>query len=787
MAAMATSPRTSLRPARDLSNPALLVALLLQVAGTASATAEATAEVTETPRRQFLVVASEAVAEPLARRVFQRWVLPSRDDLELKVVPSEDPEGPAAADSTAAIVLARTCPTEAETLDARLARQLAGFPVRFEADQLVLGSTRTRDPRATLALRLSRRDDEGPERWFVCGRTEAATAEATDRVLMQAAQVRWRRGGRDFDYLLLEHRWMERNGQWQWTEEGSLGFDPEEVDRFAERSADRESRTTTEHDPIVLRTPPGLADDSLPAQRARGLAIEVRSLAQALELDTQSLDPIEILVEEDHVRQGRFLADIGPAVLTNAGTIHPVVEGFRSGEDLFHVHHSLARLLLRRAGFELPPALEDGAALALSRDWYGRPAEAWIPPLVTADVGPTADEVLATERPEDGSRVLWPPLVATALESLPGETFRQRLQEALDPATLGRALSALGDRPDGTQPRPEDRARERRPAFQNGISFAMANGLEVGYHAPAVDRQLEHLTDLGANAVSLMPFAYQEYPDQPELRFLNQNPVSETDVGLVHAARRARARGFTVLWKPHLWISHDSWPGDVAMTTPEDWQRWFQIYRRYIVHHAVLAQHCDAELFSIGVELGRTVEREAEWRKLIAAVRGVYDGRLTYSGNWWADYDRATFWDALDTVGVDAYFPLADTAEADRATLVAGARRARDELARAAERFGKPILLTEVGFSARHGAWVSPHEEGGELSEAHQALAYEVLFETLGHPDWLAGVYLWKVFSHPDAENGGQPDFRFLARTAEPVVARYFEHRRSPAPRLAAE
>ena len=61
------------------------------------------------------------------------------------------------------------------------------------------------------------------------------------------------------------------------------------------------------------------------------------------------------------------------------------------------------------------------------------------------------------------------------------------------------------------------------------------------YRPPAIDGQLARFRELGANAVSLMPFAYQSRPDDPRLRFLNDSPTSETDVGVLYAARRARA------------------------------------------------------------------------------------------------------------------------------------------------------------------------------------------------------------------------------------------------------
>lgn len=177
------------------------------------------------------------------------------------------------------------------------------------------------------------------------------------------------------------------------------------------------------------------------------------------------------------------------------------------------------------------------------------------------------------------------------------------------------------------------------------------------------------------------------------------------------------------------------------MTNEAAWAEWWRVYRRFVLHYAVLAEWTGCELFSIGVELGRTVEREAEWRSLIRAVRQVFSGRLTYSGNWAGDYEIAPFWDALDFIGVDAYFPLSDRPDADRATLAAGARRVVAELRAAAERYRKPVILTEVGFAAHRGAWVEPHQEGGEVSEEHQALAYRASSTpSAGRPGWPAST-----------------------------------------------
>ena len=214
------------------------------------------------------------------------------------------------------------------------------------------------------------------------------------------------------------------------------------------------------------------------------------------------------------------------------------------------------------------------------------------------------------------------------------------------------------------------------------------------------------------------------------------------------------------------------------VTSEADWQAWWRGCRRYVLHHALLAAWAGSDLYSVGVELSKTLCREAEWRELIAAVRLLFPGALTYSGNWNGDLETAGFWDRLDYVGVDAYFPLATSPEARQEDLERGARQVVDRLAAAARRTGKPLLLTEVGFPAHRGAWVQPHTEGGAYSEEDQARAYEALLGALGRRPWLAGTFFWKAFSADEsAWRQGEADFRFLGRKAEAVVREYYSPR----------
>jgi hypothetical protein len=524
---------------------------------------------------------------------------------------------------------------------------------------------------------------------------------------------------------------------------------------------------------VTLLVPPAERSKPELARLATELNRAVGSMASRLaRASATPAKSITIVVEPDYVAQGRHTGEIGEAVPGMVGQkadLHLVWDS----RDLGAYRYALARVLISRAGIgaRLPPGLERGAALWLSGDWYGRPWRDWLSLFAAASVLPAAADLLAGEDARDASAPLWTPAAAAVVDRLPGATLAEKLART---PSLEAVAAILAKLPAAPIQNPKSKIQNPSFPFLAGVSLAMLNRLDKGYHAPVVSQQLDAFAALGSNAVSLMPFAFQRGADQPEIAFLNHGPGSETDIGLIHATRLARAKGFHVLYKPHLWVSRGSWPGEVEMKSEQDWARWWQGYRRYVLHHAFLARWAGADLFSVGCELSKTVKREAEWRDLIAAVRILYPGVVTYSGNWYGDLEGVHFWDALDLIGIDSYYPLSASPLATRADLDRGAQEIAKRFAAASRAAGKKLLLTEVGFAAHRGAWLAPHTEGGEISQDDQALAYSALFAALGRPKWLAGTFLWKAFSAPGSEGRGEADFRFQGRKAEGVIREYY-------------
>ena len=101
----------------------------------------------------------------------------------------------------------------------------------------------------------------------------------------------------------------------------------------------------------------------------------------------------------------------------------------------------------------------------------------------------------------------------------------------------------------------------------------------------------------------------------------------------------------------------------------------------------------------------RRVELDRRWRALITDVREVYRGPLTYAANF-DQYQAVGFWDALDVMGINAYFPLRESVrpvahvEELRAEILEGWRAVLEDIDTFRSEQGLaevPVIFTELG------------------------------------------------------------------------------------------
>lgn len=302
----------------------------------------------------------------------------------------------------------------------------------------------------------------------------------------------------------------------------------------------------------------------------------------------------------------------------------------------------------------------------------------------------------------------------------------------------------------------------------------------VGGREVVTEKEIDALVNNHVNWISQTPFGWQR---DATTSTLNTNFTSdriwwgESDEGISKTTQLALKAGIKTLLKPHLWV-RNGWPGDIVMKSDTAWQHWFGNYEKFIIHYAELAEKNKIEIFCIGTELQKTTTREKEWRSLISKIRSVYSGQLIYAANFHEEYEHIKFWDALDYIGVQAYFALANKKDATLQELIQNWKEPIASIERVHKKYHKPVMFTEIGYrNDTHAAiepWSWPRNmKDVPVSEETQALCYRAFFQSAWNKNWLTGVYFWKWYPHGQRRTG-ETDFTPQGKPAEIIMRENF-------------
>jgi len=314
-----------------------------------------------------------------------------------------------------------------------------------------------------------------------------------------------------------------------------------------------------------------------------------------------------------------------------------------------------------------------------------------------------------------------------------------------------------------------------------GVCYAHAWHGDSGYGSETSVRTVEHLRDVGVNALSLMPFGLMRGAGAPVIDSLSHH-MGETDARMRSEIKSAHARGMRVALKPNIWILGDVWPGAITWRDDAAFAVWFESLRVMALRYARFAAEEDVDLFLFATELKTATARDpAAFRRLIAELRKVYPragkhGRLGYAANW-DEADHVSFWDALDVIAVDVYTPLSDAPKPSDAELALGAGRVVASLGALAKRVQRPVVIAELGYRAAEGAASAPslwpEHDHAAYDPAIQARCYDAVLSALWTQPWLEGVYIWKWFTDGKDEHG-PIDYSPAGKPAEAILRNYF-------------
>jgi len=286
-----------------------------------------------------------------------------------------------------------------------------------------------------------------------------------------------------------------------------------------------------------------------------------------------------------------------------------------------------------------------------------------------------------------------------------------------------------------------------------------------------VASQLDHLAQLHVNSVS---FVFPIYQANWTATTVYADPTSTPSLANMRAfIRAAHQRHMRVLLRPLMDESSlhpaGKWRGQIA---PASTSAWFDSYTSLVLGYAQLAQSEHAEIIDIGTEFDSLQSDSQRWLNLVAALRHVYSGQLTYSANWAIQYP-AFGW-ALDFLSIDAFFPLSAPVNATQQQLVAAWS---PWIARAngfAYNFGRHVVFTELGTTSEVGSfqtpWLWSHNTG--LSLEAQRLYYASACQAL--KGRISGMYWWEYLLDPLPSPTTATDYDPQGKPADAEIGRCY-------------
>ena len=291
----------------------------------------------------------------------------------------------------------------------------------------------------------------------------------------------------------------------------------------------------------------------------------------------------------------------------------------------------------------------------------------------------------------------------------------------------------------------------------NGISF-------VGAPNEINETNVDPLVEIHANWAAVMPFGFLKNLKASNVIFnIERQWWGERKDGARKTIELLNKRNIKVMLKPQIWVWRGEFTGNISMDSEENWQALEKSYEDFILLYAELAEEMNVPIVCIGTELHTFVQkRPAFWNQLIKKIRSTYKGKLTYAENW-DQFQHVSFWDQMDYIGIDAYFPVSESKTPSIEEVRKGWIAHKEKIKKLQTTIQKKVLFTEYGYRSIHYTGKEPWDANkvqGNVDLLAQNNALSAIYEEFWNEPWFAGGFLWKWY-HNHTEVGGENNNRF--------------------------
>jgi len=448
--------------------------------------------------------------------------------------------------------------------------------------------------------------------------------------------------------------------------------------------------------------------------------------------------------------------------------VHIISNDWISGNDF----NSVAQLLVNEhLGKPETHFLQRGVGMYFSTEWRGKGYKYWAARLYQSGNIPPLSDLLNEEKAKYESDLIVDPLSGAFTDFIVKKYGGNELisnysdwnptnaeLKNIKPDWLNYLDKLLDEFKEQIK---QDKAKfnSEVPFFLKGFNFAH-EGYDIhnGYLSRTAIESLKKLQSLNVNAIAVNPFTSMRDEKKREPLAFWRSPHTENDQSMIFLAHKSKEFGLTMILKPHIYLWR-SWPGGIEMNSEQEWEEFYEDYYRWIRHYAILSEMYEIPVLCIGNELAKaTLHNQERWREMIHKIRMIYSGKLVYGANWGEEFEKISFWDELDYIGISNYYPLSKSDDPDDDELYKGAVDVMNRIESVQKKFNKPVLFTEAGFRSSLFPWQSTFEVDKNRRDTNyisQVRSYEAFFKAAFERDWLYGIFWWKWPSY--LNGGGDP------------------------------
>lgn len=288
----------------------------------------------------------------------------------------------------------------------------------------------------------------------------------------------------------------------------------------------------------------------------------------------------------------------------------------------------------------------------------------------------------------------------------------------------------------------------------------------------------QNVNKINANYIALTPYLLMK-ENSPEIYYeIKGNYWGDYRVNMKKMVADAKSSGVKVMLKPHIFVENVVWAGTLNFNA-KDWYKWKVNFAKKMFLFAQFAEENKIELFCIGVELKSAIKKHPQFfNELIKRIKKIYSGKLTYAANW-DNYQNIPFWNELDYIGIDGYFPISLKRSPSKLDIEKGWNKITTKLKQYSNIKDKKVIFTEFGYRSCDYAlgkqWEIENNSTISINYSNQNLGYEVFFEKVFNQSFVAGGFIWKWYCNPsDLKNLKQNNYTPQGKPAEKIIQKWY-------------